>query len=161
MRYLSGDEERKALEYIIGAAEVAKLATCERAKCGSVIVKDNTIIGSGYNSPPSEKENQRRCTCAKDSYDKKVTDKTCCIHAEQRAIIDALKKNPEKLNGSRLYFIRLGKDDVLSKSGKPYCTICSKMSLDVGIEEFVLWHEEGIGVYDTDEYNTLSFQYSE
>ena len=30
-----------------------------------------------------------------------------------------------------------------------------------GIEEFVLWHEEGIAVYTTDEYNTLSFQYTE
>ena len=89
----------------------------------------------------------------------KVTDKTCCIHAEQRAIMDALINNSDKLFGSRLYFIRLDEDDVPSKAGNPYCTICSKMVVDVGIQEFVLWHEKGICVYDSQEYNDLSYAY--
>lgn len=46
-------------------------------------------------------------------------------------------------------------------SGKPYCTICSKLALDVGISEFVLWHNEGICVYNTIEYNEISFGYKE
>ena len=33
------------------------------------------------------------------------------------------------------------------------------MALDVGIAEFVLWHEKGVCVYDTKEYNELSFQF--
>jgi len=33
------------------------------------------------------------------------------------------------------------------------------MTLDIGIKEFVLWHEKGFCVYDTDEYNVLSFGY--
>lgn len=161
MRYLSGIEEKKALEYIAKAVEVAQNATCERSKCGSVIVQSNRIIGIGFNSPPQEIEEQRRCSCSKDSYHKKVTDKTCCVHAEQRAIMDALRKNPDKLSGSRLYFIRLNDDDKPSRSGKPYCTICSKMALDVGIVEFVLWHDKGICVYGTKEYNTISYQYKD
>ena len=88
-----------------------------------------------------------------------MTDKTCCIHAEQRAIMDALSKNPIKLIGSRLYFIRLDDKDNTSKAGEPYCTICSKMALDVGISEFVLWNDKGVCVYETEEYNILSFQY--
>lgn len=137
MRYLSGDEEKKALEHINNVAGVAKNATCERSKCGSVIVRLDEIIGSGFNSPPQDIEEQRRCSHSKDFYHKKVTDKTCCVHAEQRAIIDALRKNSDKLSGSRLYFVRL----------------------DVGIVEFVLWHDEGVCVYDTKEYNELSFQF--
>jgi len=39
---------------------------------------------------------------SKDSLDRKVTDKTCCMHAEQRAIFDALRRNPEKLDGSKM-----------------------------------------------------------
>lgn len=159
MRYLSGNEEKKALEYIAKATEVAQDATCERSKCGSVIVQLDEIIGSGCNSPPKDIEDQRRCSYSKDSYHKKVTDKTCCVHAEQRAIMDALRKNPDKLSGSRLYFVRLDDNRTPSRSGEPYCTICSKMALDVGITEFVLWHDEGICVYDTKEYNMLSFQY--
>jgi len=92
VRYLFGNEEKKALEYISKATIVAQNATCERSKCGSVIVKLDEIIGSGFNSPPHDLEEQRRCSCSKDSYHKKVTDKTCCVHSEQRAIIDALKK---------------------------------------------------------------------
>ncbi len=161
MRYLFGDEEKKAFEYIAKATEVAKSATCECSKCGSVIVQVDEIIGSGFNSPPQDLESQRRCSCSKDSYHKKVTDKTCCVHAEQRAIMDALRKNPKKLLGSRLYFIRLDDNKAPSKAGEPYCTICSKMALDAGIAEFVLWHDKGVCVYDTKEYNTLSFQFGE
>jgi deoxycytidylate deaminase len=158
MKYLSKDE---AQIYLDKAVEAALKSTCERAKCGSVIVKDNKIIGTGFNSPPANKESQRRCSFAKESYAKKITDKTCCIHAEQRAILDSLTKHPDKIKGSRLYFIRLDKNNLVSFAGQPYCTICSKMALDVGVKEFVLLKEEGICAYDTEEYNTLSYEYKE
>lgn len=113
------------------AVEVAKKATCGRSKCGSVIVRDGKIIGEGFNSPALSLESRRRCACAKSDLHPKVTDKTCCVHAEQRAIMDALAKNPEKIKGSTLYFIRLDDEGFPKRSGEPYCTICSKMSLDV------------------------------
>lgn len=159
MRYLSGIEEQQAREYLQKAVEIALQATCQRDRCGSIIVKDNTIIGTGFNSPPNNQENQRRCHIPKETYHPKVKDTTCCIHAEQRAIMDALKTNPDKISGSRLYFIRLDDNDSPTHAGQPYCTICSKISLDSGISEFVLRHKEGIAVYTTDEYNTLSFEY--
>jgi deoxycytidylate deaminase len=161
MRYLSGNEEKEAQDYMNAAAQIANNATCNRHKCGSVIVNNGRVIGTGMNSPPANMESQRRCSNQKESYDKHVTDKTCCMHAEQRAIMDALKRNPKELAGSRLYFIRLADDGKIAKSGKPYCTICSKMSLDASIKEFVLWHDEGICVYDTEEYNNLSYQYKD
>lgn len=161
MKYLVDSEKSGALEYINKAVQIALSSTCKRAKCGSIIVKDNEIIGSGFNSPPKNREAQRRCFNSKDSYNKKVTDKTCCIHAEQRAIIDALTNNPNKIVDSRLYFIRLDNNGLPLPAGAPYCTICSKLSLDVGIKEFVLLHEKGICVYNTDEYNTLSFKFNE
>ena len=43
--------------------------------------------------------------------------------------------------------------------GKPYCTVCSRMALDTGIDKFVLWHGEGICEYPTDRYNKLSYEY--
>jgi deoxycytidylate deaminase len=159
MRILHGEEEQQALEYITLAADVAKKATCERSRCGSIIVIDNQIIGEGYNSPPNEDENQRRCEREKASYHIKVTDKTCCIHAEQRSIMDALKTNPDKIIGSSLYFVRLNEEGEPMQANEPYCTICSKMALDSGVSEFVLWHDEGITVYDTKEYNLLSFEF--
>jgi deoxycytidylate deaminase len=161
MKFLSGEEKKKAIEYMEKAAEIALNSSCIRSKCGSIIVKDGEIIGSGFNSPPAEMENQRRCRENKKDLHEKVTDKTCCVHAEQRAMIDALKRNPEKILGSRLFFIRLDEQGNIKRAGKPYCTICSKMALDIGIAEFVLWHKEGICVYNTDEYNKISFQFTE
>ncbi|MBI5804038.1 hypothetical protein HY450_02235 [Candidatus Pacearchaeota archaeon] len=60
---------------------------------------------------------------------------------------------------SRLYFIRIDEMDKPVRAGKPYCTICSKLALDVGVKEFVLLHEQGVCVYDTKEYNGISFSF--
>ena len=159
MRYLSGKEEKFALNYMNEAGSSATGSTCLRAKCGSVIAKDGEIIGRGFNSPPGGLESQRRCSCSKDEVHKKVTDKTCCMHAEQRAIMNALQHNPNKLRDSRLYFARIDEMGKITAAGEPYCTICSKMALDVDISEFVLLKREGICVYNTEEYNELSFSY--
>jgi len=152
-------ELKNHINFIEEAVKVAKQSSCERAKCGSVIVKENEIIGQGFNSPPNNLESQKRCNNNKDNYHKKVTDKTCCIHAEQRAIMNALKTNPEKLKNSKLYFIRLNENNEKEYAGNPYCTICSKMALDTGIKEFILMHKDGIKIYKTDEYNSLSYNY--
>lgn len=143
------------------AADVAQKATCERSRCGSVIVKDDEVIGEGWNSPSGNLESQRRCDVEKSSYHAKVTDKTCCVHAEERAIMDTLRHHPDEVSGSTLYFIRLDEEGEPKLSGKPYCTLCSKLALDAGITEFVLWHEAGITAYPTDEYNRLSHEYFE
>ena len=161
MRYLTWEEENTAREYLFECVQIAQHATCQRSRCGSVIVQHDQIIGSGYNTPPHNLESQRRCSCAKENYHRKVTDKTCCVHAEQRAIMDALRNNSEGLVWSRLYFVRLDDEGEISFAGKPYCTICSKMALDVGIVEFVLRHKEGVAVYGTEEYNRLSFEYTD
>lgn len=56
MNFLTGDEERQALEFINQAVICAKKSTCKKARCGSVIVYSQEIIGSGFNSPPAEIE---------------------------------------------------------------------------------------------------------
>lgn len=136
--------------------KTAKQATCKRSKCGSIIItKDGDIVGFGYNSMPCNDIGE----CKKDGLPADFkSDKTCCIHAEQRAIITALKQGYD-LIGSTLYFIRLDENDKPKMSGEPYCTICSKMALDVGIDRFVLWKKEGWTSYETKYYNELSFQY--
>lgn len=142
------------------AQTIALRATCARARCGTVIIKDNLIIGKGYNSPPGDKESQRRCSHNKKELDPKITDKTCCIHAEQRAILDALRHHPEKLAGSQLLFVRLNEKGTIEPAGQPYCTICSKLAFDVGIQEFILIHADKTIAYNTEEYNHRSYRYT-
>ena len=161
MIILQWKELTKAKQYFDIAWKVAKNATCTRSKCWCVIVKDDKVIWTWYNTPPKDLETQRRCTCDKSSYHRKVTDKTCCIHAEQRAIMDAIRNHPDEIEWADLYFIRLDKEWNMAKAWKPYCTICSKMALDTWIKHFLLRHEEWITEYDTEEYNLLSYQYEE
>lgn len=122
MYFLSGLDEIIGQKWLDQAAEIALQATCNRSKCGCVIISNSKCIGIGYNTPPNNLESQRRCSYSKDGYHKKVTDKTCCIHAEQRAIMDALRNHPDKIVGSRLYFIRLDKENKPSFVGNPFGT---------------------------------------
>lgn len=149
MEFLTGDNEKEAIKWMKEAAIVAENGLCLRAKCGTVIVKNGKMIGRGYNGPPQDKIENRRCESD-----------SCCCHAEWRAIIDALKANPHDIELSKLYFTRVDDEGRIKKSGKPYCTVCSRLALDVGISEFILWQEEGICSYPTTEYNILSFQNS-
>lgn len=155
MRLLpENDELANILRYL---TQLASSATCKRSKCGSIIVLETTIIGQGYNSMPCNVNEE----CFKDELAPTFkSDKTCCIHAEQRAIMDALRSNfAHDIHNSTLYFLRLDENDQPKHSGRPYCSICSKMALDVGIKEFVLWHVEGWTAYTTEEYNNITFQY--
>ena len=158
MEYLKAQQEKEAVNWMEKTAEIARKALCFQAKCGTVIIKGEEVIGEGYNAPPLDKEENR--TCDKEfGFGKPNYDKTCCVHAEWRAITDAIKRNSEKIKGSKLYFTRVDENGKIKKSGKPFCTVCSRMALDAGIEKFVLWHEEGICEYLMDEYNRLSYEY--
>lgn len=159
MKYLTGAEEQQAIRWMNEAGKMAQKALCLRSKCGTVIVSGDHIIGSGYNTPPLDDINNRTCLNEYNQTIKPKYDKTCCMHAEWRAILDALKNNSEKIKGSKLYFTRVDEDGNLKKSGEPYCTVCSRFSLDVGITHFYLWQEQGIAEYPTDEYNKLSYDY--
>ena len=158
MQYLTGNQEEKAKAWMNKAARIAEQALCHRAKCGAIIVKNDEIIGSGYNAPPLDKEENRFCdkefVSGKPKYDK-----TCCMHAEWRAILNALQTRPEKLAGSKLYFTRVDEKGGMIPSGEPFCTVCSRLCLDVGIAKFVLCHDEGIFEYPTEDYNRLSYAY--
>jgi deoxycytidylate deaminase len=158
MQYLKDEAEKEAKLWMNKAARTAEQALCHRAKCGAVIVRNGEVIGVGYNAPPQDKEENRMCekefVAGRPKYDK-----TCCMHAEWRAILSAIRTKPEKLGGSKLYFTRVDEKGGIIPSGEPFCTVCSRFALDVGIDKFVLWHDEGIFEYPTEDYNRLSYAY--
>jgi hypothetical protein len=139
---------------------VATKSKCLRARCGSIIINTDVfgqaqIIGRGYNSPPGD------CpiaVCRKDSLPSAFkSDRTCCLHAEQRAIMDALLHYPGLVHGARLFFLRLSAEGQPETAGDPYCTICSKLALDVGLATFALWQGQGFVEYEANLYNEWSF----
>lgn len=146
-------------EYFELAGNVARSATCKRAQCGSVIVsKKGRIIGKGYNAPPLNDESQRACDAAYDMSKKPKSDKTCCVHAEWNAIINALKTSPGEISGSTLYFMRVDSNGEFTDAGRSYCTVCSRLALQSGIKTFGLW-SGGAQMFETKKYNLLSYDF--
>jgi len=146
-------------QYFEEARKVAVQATCHQARCGSVIVtKDGQIIGKGYNAPPRGDESQRMCGVEFHSDKKPNSDKTCCVHAEWNAIIDALRHHGDKIDGSTLYFMRVNDADEFTGAGVPWCTVCSRLALESGIETFGLWHDAP-KMFDTRTYNKESYAF--
>ena len=68
MKNLTNQEEEIANQFMEEAVKIAMNSTCERAKCGSVIVKNGGVIGRGFNSPPNNLEEQRKCKNNKKYY---------------------------------------------------------------------------------------------
>ena len=146
-------------KYFQLAAEEARIATCTRARCGSVIITDKgEVIGRGHNAPPLEDEQQQMCDKEWDLSIKPKYDTTCCIHAEWNAILDACKHAPEKMSRSTLYFMRIDDEGDFTNAGDPYCTVCSRLALQSGVACFALW-SEGEQIYTTAEYNKKSYEY--
>jgi deoxycytidylate deaminase len=142
------------------AVLVARGGLCLRAQCGSVIVRNGEVVGRGHNGPPRDDVSHRRCAdAAYDRMKKPKYDLTCCVHAEWRAIMDALVHEKGELEGSALYYVRLDETGKRKPSRNPFCTVCSRLALDTGISVFALWHEEGITLYDTVMYNERSYAF--
>lgn len=159
MNVIQGTDVHLAEQWMNNAKAEAVRALCLRDSCGAVIVNNGNVIGKGYNAPPQDDINNRHCLDSDSPTKDLKHDRTCCVHAEWRAIMDALRRNSGAIKGSRLYFVRLDPQGNIAYSGKPYCTVCSRLALDAGITEFVLWHKEGITVYPTQEYNRISYEY--
>jgi deoxycytidylate deaminase len=159
MRRIEGEELASVRPYFEAATSVAAQATCHRAKCGSVIVKDGVILGEGFNGPPLGDESRRMCDAYLALEKKPKYDKTCCVHAEWRAVIDACKKNGNAVEGSVLYFMRVDDDGAFTDAGEPYCTTCSRFTMEVGVGEFALWNDNGADAYTLPEYDQASYDY--
>lgn len=98
------------------------------------------------------------CDVQLDKSIKQNNDKTCCVHAEWNAIIDALQNHPKEIKGSTLYFMRVNDEGEFTEAGEPYCTVCSRLALQSGIETFGLWNGGPEMIAATD-YNVKSYAY--
>ncbi len=155
MKYITDEKEiEKIKKYMNFAVDEAKNSTCKKSQRGAIITKGRKIIGRGYNKVTIES----LCNpCIREEINNNSRVELCsAIHAEQMAIIDAVK-NGESLDGSRMYHIKV-KNGEMRPSDDLSCTVCSRMLYEAGIE-FVLWHRDGYAIYSPGELNRLSFKY--
>lgn len=106
------------------AQEVATRGTCIKRQVGSVIVRDNRILTTGYNGPPSKTAHCEEGKCYRiinNSPSGVDLDKCRAIHAEQNAIIQAALHGVST-QGSVIY-----------TTHQP-CMTCAKMIINAGIK---------------------------
>jgi dCMP deaminase len=86
--------ERYDKAYMRMAKEWSKLSHCNRAKVGSLIVKDNMIISDGFNGSPTGFDN--------DCEDNSNTTHWYVLHSEANAILKCAK-NGSSCKGATIY----------------------------------------------------------
>lgn len=116
-------------EYFLGIMDaVAKRATCDRGRSGSVIARDKRIVATGYVGAPA---GTKHCDEAGHEFAEMIDENgkksQHCIrttHAEQNAIVHAARFG-SSLEGSTLY------------CQMTPCYACAKMILNAGITRVV------------------------
>ena len=126
-------------EYYIEIAKAVSLrATCSKKHYGAVIVKNGTILSTGYNGTPrGEGHCGRLGTCSKASGNGDMQEYLSCpaVHAEMNAIISASRND---MLGADLY---LAGFDV--KTGTAIeceawpCEICLRLIKNAGIDRII------------------------
>lgn len=128
------------INYYLDIAEaVAERGTCLRNNYGSVIVKNDEIISTGYTGAP-----RGRINCIDIGYCKRKKMNTpsgmgyeyCrSVHSEQNAIISA--RRSDMINAT-LYLVGIKKETGNYITDNEPCTFCKRMILNSGIEKVVM-----------------------
>lgn len=129
------------INYYLDIAEsVAERGTCLRNNYGSIIVKNDEIISTGYTGAPRGREN---CIdlgyCCKKKYFPNVRhagyDACRSVHAEQNALISASRKD---MIGGTLYLVQYRPETGTYEENSSCCQMCRKMIINAGIEKVVV-----------------------
>ncbi len=130
-------------DYFIEIAKVvSSRSTCLRRKYGAVIVKDNVIIGTGYNGSPRDHANcidTGKCMRKELNIPSGERYELCeAVHAEQNAIINS---PPERMKDATIYVAGFEADTSFA-DGKP-CLLCARMIKNAQIKEVVYLRKDG------------------
>ena len=106
---------------------IRERSSCHHRKVGSIIVRENRILSTGYNQPPSGFPHCDETLCIRDALRivSGENQEVCyAAHAEQNAICQAAKFGIST-NGSTIYVTH-----------KP-CSICARLIINAGIKRVV------------------------
>jgi dCMP deaminase len=126
--------------YVNVAREVATRSTCLVSKYGSIIVKNDRIISSGYNGAPRKVKN---CvdtgTCIRNITGLSRYNACRAVHSEANALLHA---NYEDMLDSVLYIYRCESSKDSHDVVEP-CISCKRLILNAKIKRVVCQQEDG------------------
>lgn len=147
------DQRRDKHNYYLDIAEsVLERGTCVRRKYGSIIVKNDEIISTGYTGAPRGRKNcidlgycrrEQLCIPRGERYE------LCrSVHSEANAIISAPRRD---MIGATLYLA--GRDCQTGElvPNASSCAMCKRMIINAGIETVVVRNSK-------DEYTEIDVQ---
>ena len=140
--------------YLNIACEVSRRATCLRRHFGSIIVKNDQIISTGYAGAPRGTVNcidLGECPRQKANIPRGERYELCrSVHAEQNAIIHAPRQD---MIDSTMYLAGLEAIDRSVVKGARPCLLCTRMIINAGISKVaVLEPGNSITVYDVNDF---------
>ena len=113
--------------------------TCLRRNFGAVIVKNDTIISTGYVGAPRGRANCNElhyCTREKLQVPRGERYELCrSVHAEQNAIINASRS---EMLGATLYLVGLENRTGGYVEAAAPCSLCKRMIINAGIERVIV-----------------------
>ena len=125
--------------YLDIAETVAERSTCIRKKYGTIIVKNDVILSTGYNGAPRGRKNCNElghCMRDKLNIPRGERYELCrSIHSEANAIINAAR---DQMLGSTLYMACIDPKDHTLVAGTSSCMMCKRMIINAGIEQVII-----------------------
>lgn len=136
---------RDKINYYLDIAEtILERGTCIRRNFGAIIVKNDSIISTGYTGAPRGRKNcsdLNYCVREQLNIPRGERYELCrSVHAEANAIIAASRND---MIGATLYLV--GKD---AKSGDlveapSSCSMCKRMIINAGIKNVIVRNSDG------------------
>ena len=133
------DRVSKHNYYLDIAQTVAERSTCLRKMYGAIIVKNDSIISTGYNGAPRGRQNCSDLgTCMRDKLGIPRGERyELCrsVHAEANAIIAAPR---EQMLGATLYMVSVNAKTRELEAGTSSCMMCKRQVINAGIAYVVV-----------------------
>ena len=129
--------------YLDIATTVLERGTCLRRNYGSIIVKNDEIISTGYTGAPRDRKNCMDvgvCRSQQLNIPRGERDELCrSVHSEANAIISAPRR---EMIGATLYLA--GRDRVSGElvHDATSCAMCKRMIINAGIEKVIVRNNE-------------------
>ena len=148
------DRVSKHNYYLDIAQTVAERSTCLRKMYGAIIVKNDSIISTGYNGAPRGRKN---CSdlgvCMRDKLGIPRGERyELCrsVHAEANAIIAAPR---DQMLGATLYMVCVNTKTRELETGTSSCMMCKRQVINAGISQVIIRDtKETFRVINVDEW---------
>lgn len=151
---MTSERVNKHNYYLDIAQTVSERCTCLRKHFGAIIVKNDTILSTGYNGAPRGRKNcSDLCSCRREELNIPRGERyELCrsVHAEANAIIAAPR---DQMLGSVLYMSCIDHKTGELVEGTSSCMMCKKLIINAGIKKVIVRDtKDDFRIIDVDEW---------